>query len=611
MNEKAAEPTRSIEIGCASLNGLESIQVIEGLKWYEDKKWWTVKCRLTIQSADTSLVPHETDWYAAVQETYPRGEVELIPAKERSITKTFPHQYYNSHGSPDTPWRNGIICAKTALSWLKRSGYDIEPFEPESRLKWHLEQALKWLEDAASGTLIKDGELFELPDYNFTNNAYSIIFCESNETFDIWRPLLNRSGVIELGLLKQPTNTLVTTCFKDHRGQLIYQLPWNEHIENRISTTQIGTWALLPQIIALPPWQAPMTWGELRNALDNQNVNYSRMIARVAKFPRDGIQRFLMLGFPVSGKAGAPPTQIHWQALLLPVLSHGGVTANGFRTNELGYLMNDRRILSGNESLNWQNSQNWHPNEILNRGRYRADIAKAKVAIIGGGAFGSAISEMLVRGGVKDICIIDDGKMEIGNLTRHTLTLDSIGELKTEALKTRLMGISPYVRIHAYHNRLERLGSTDIDNIKDAGVVIDCTGNDDVLYYLEQFPWDRRPVFCSISIGLQARRLYVLLSQGKRFPVRFYIDHIGKWLQKDLREYDGEELPQSGGIGCWHPAFPARVDEINLFASTALKCLSNYFNSNSKYSRLAIFEQMNNTSSFYGINLVAEESDNG
>jgi len=314
MSEQEIKPTEAIKTAFASLNSLESVQVIEELQWHDGRKWWFIKCRLTIQSADTSLVPNKTDWYVSLQNMYPRGEIELIPAKENSITKTFLHQYYNSNGIEEEPWRRGIICAKTAMSWLKRTGYDIEPFEPEKRLRWHLEQALKWLKDAASENLAINGELFELPDYNSCNKPYSVVFCESDKTFAIWKPLLNRTGIVELGPLKKPEGTLIPLSFKDHKNQLIYQPPWNDYIKNLVVTPNIiGAWALVPQVIVFSPWQAPMTWGELKNAFDNQRVNYNRMIARTVRFLRDGKQHFLLLGFPLSTKIGEPPKQI-WPA---------------------------------------------------------------------------------------------------------------------------------------------------------------------------------------------------------------------------------------------------------------------------------------------------------
>ncbi|MFA5240535.1 MAG: ThiF family adenylyltransferase [Phycisphaerae bacterium] len=613
MSEEPRKLPDVIRLASESLEPLRNVRVIEEWRWYDDKKGWAIKCRLTIGSPNTELVPNETDWYLIVENGYPRGEVELIPAKNNSITKTFQHQYYNAQGHANVPWRNGRICAKTSMFSLKKQEYDIEPFEPKDRLKWHVERAIQWFYDAAAGQLVSNGEFFELPDYDTLNKPYTISFCESQETFDVlWKTLCNgtRTGIVELGLLKRPGHSFITVSFNDHKGQLLYQPPWNENIKSLIVNMDKGVWAVMPEIVVLPPWQAPMTWGELMQVANNQRVDYRKMIARISRFLRDGEQHFVLLGFPISKKISELPNQIHWQPLLLPVLSHDTLTAPGFRTNEMGYSMLDRRILKADTQINWQKSENWHEDEILNRGRYSTNIGNSKTLIIGTGAVGSMISEMLVRGGAKNIVLVDHEKVEIGNLTRHTLTLDDIGVEKVEALQKRLMAISPYVKIKKINRRFENLSDgNDINETKNANIIIDCTGNDDILYHIGQFPWDGRPMFCSISVSLQAKRLYVLVSMRNKFPVEFFKRHINKWLSKDIDEYNGEELPRSGGIGCWHPAFPARTDEMWLLAATALKYVASYVESETNCSKLAIFEQMQGENFFGGVKLIEECDD--
>jgi hypothetical protein len=182
MNEKQHNPTEAIVTAVASLSSLQGVAVQEKEKWYDNVQKWVIRCQLTIDSPNPELILNKTDWYIWLEGIYPQGEIELIPAKKNGITKTFHHQFYNSQGDQDVPWRSGIICAKTEMFWLKKTVYDIEPFEPENRLKWHLNRALEWLCDAAVGNLVKDGEFFELPDYNTSSNLYTIVFCESQET---------------------------------------------------------------------------------------------------------------------------------------------------------------------------------------------------------------------------------------------------------------------------------------------------------------------------------------------------------------------------------------------------------------------------------------------
>jgi len=611
MSAEDSKPTKDIEQAFTSISNLQGIRTLEGLRWYENVNLWVIKCRITIGSPNKELIPNETDWYIWLETAYPRGKVELLPAKENGITKTFQHQYYNSQGEIDVPWRNGLICARTGMFWFRRSDYDIEPFEPENRLKWYMEQMLEWLSRAAAGNLVKEGEVFELPDYNTSQKPCTIAFCESPETFRVWRSLnhVGTTGIVELGLLRYPINTYVATSFKDHNGNPLYQPPWSEYFKGIAGRKEIGAWALVPGTVVLPPWQAPMTWDELAKTMESQGVDYIKMLGRLSKNLRDGQPHFVLVGFPMPDKIGQPSKHIHWQALNMPILSWGKGHA-GYQNKSRSLLRRDLDIiLRKYKELDWQKSENWHSSEILNRGRYSSQIIDSKILIIGIGALGSMIAEMLVRGGANNIILIDHDKIEIGNLTRDTLTLDDIGRYKTDALQERLVKISPYVKARTITSKFESVNANEANKIDDAKIVIDCTGNDDVLYCLKECSWSKSPIFFSVSISLQAKRFYILVSRKSVFPIGFFQRHISKWLSKDIEEYDGDELPRSGGIGCWHPAFPARGDEMWLWAATALKYLVIYTQSEAKYSKLAVFEQRQSNSSFDGVRLVEECDD--
>jgi tRNA A37 threonylcarbamoyladenosine dehydratase len=57
-------------------------------------------------------------------------------------------------------------------------------------------------------------------------------------------------------------------------------------------------------------------------------------------------------------------------------------------------------------------------------------MTSKRVLLIGAGAIGSALGELLVRGGVRDLTVIDSENATVGNLTRHTLTMDEAGNSK-------------------------------------------------------------------------------------------------------------------------------------------------------------------------------------
>lgn len=584
-------PSQNISAATAALTGIREFAVIDSWRWHPSISKWVLKCLLRIASANPDLVPSSTHWYIMIDDAYPNGDVDFNPAKDNSITVTFQHQFYNDVGSEGVPWREGRICSKTDLFYMRKRKYDFEPFDARERLKWHVKRTLSWLCDASKDILVDPGDPFELPDYNSKHSQFTVAHFESSETLGIWSNRVGESGLVHLGMLHRPQNTLIALSFNDVDNKVILEPRWNRYIRGQVERISIGTWALLPEIVVLRPWQSPMTWRELEQLVRQQGVDFSRLLARLMwPFTWDSPQ-FVLLGFTIPAEWAGANLQVHWQALRFPMLSS---TESSEHTR-----------------LHWQKSENWHPSQIHNRGMFGATVAEARILVIGAGAIGSMVSEMLVRGGARNLTIIDDGKTEIGNLTRHTLSLNDVAKFKASALGAHISTLSPHVKAEAINTKFENVQQPNANRVREQDIVIDTTGNDDVLFHLENFQWSGSPFFCSIAIGLQARRLYVLIARKPRFPRAFFMRHIKKWLVKDKLEYDGSPLPRSGGIGCWHPAFPARVDDMWLFTSVAVKYMERHIPTDRRYTKLAVFEKVFDNLSFGGIRLVREESDNG
>ncbi|MDP4292027.1 MAG: tRNA threonylcarbamoyladenosine dehydratase [Bacteroidota bacterium] len=77
-------------------------------------------------------------------------------------------------------------------------------------------------------------------------------------------------------------------------------------------------------------------------------------------------------------------------------------------------------------------------------------LASKKVIIFGIGGVGSWCAESLVRTGIKKLTIVDSDRVCITNINRQILaTTLTVGEVKTEALKKRLLDINPSAEITA------------------------------------------------------------------------------------------------------------------------------------------------------------------
>jgi len=79
-----------------------------------------------------------------------------------------------------------------------------------------------------------------------------------------------------------------------------------------------------------------------------------------------------------------------------------------------------------------------------------AHLKQARVAVFGIGGVGSYTAEALVRSGLGAIELIDDDKVCITNLNRQLLaTRSTVGQMKVEAMKVRLLDINPDLEVVA------------------------------------------------------------------------------------------------------------------------------------------------------------------
>ena len=77
-------------------------------------------------------------------------------------------------------------------------------------------------------------------------------------------------------------------------------------------------------------------------------------------------------------------------------------------------------------------------------------IAEKRVIIFGVGGVGSWCAESLVRSGIKQLTIVDSDRVCITNINRQLMaTSKTVGQVKVDALKERLLSINPSAEITA------------------------------------------------------------------------------------------------------------------------------------------------------------------
>ena len=112
-------------------------------------------------------------------------------------------------------------------------------------------------------------------------------------------------------------------------------------------------------------------------------------------------------------------------------------------------------------------------------------IGEKRVIIFGVGGVGSWCAESLVRSGIKHLTIVDSDRVCITNINRQLMaTTKTVGQVKVDALKERLLTINPSAEITALQQIFTadtaesfELGSYDyiidaIDSLKDKALLI-------------------------------------------------------------------------------------------------------------------------------------------
>jgi hypothetical protein len=576
-----------------SLETLYAVRLLRDWSWIDDLAKWVLHSEISIQTSDKDLVPEKTEWFIFASSDYPYGYLEFFPSKVNSLTKTFPHQTFNSEGRSELPWREGNICLSSSSGIFKRQFSDIEPFEIDWRLHWRFERAIEWLHAASENQLRLPGEPFELPDFpkQFQKTFSSIVFNESATSFSQWKESPTSVGLVDLHPLQEGSKTIFAKVFKNTRGQEIFQPTWGRFLTETNGSGISGLWILLKNTPVIDPWQAPSNWKELREVFQRQERDLNETLKSSLRLIRRESVHILLVGFPIPSQVGHSSSRIHWQGLEIPLLSNGKEPINGFRCNEIGYWHRDRtELLRDSRELSWMNSENWGSEQIMTRGRFCQEIISKKVLLIGAGALGSVTGEMLVRGGLQGLLVIDLDELEIGNICRHTLTIKELQKSKSVELAHRLNCISPHAKVEGLNCTFSSLSEVEYKCIQECDLILDCTGSDEVIQQLGQFRWESKKYFFSMSLGMEAKRLFIFTARGMCFPSESFRISLNPWLAKEMEEYRDKPLPWSG-IGCWHPVFPARVDDVWMLAAVGVKCVDKLMRSPSKSEKMIVFEQ--------------------
>jgi len=113
----------------------------------------------------------------------------------------------------------------------------------------------------------------------------------------------------------------------------------------------------------------------------------------------------------------------------------------------------------------------------LRAGPAAVSLRDTSVAVIGCGAVGSFVADLLYRSGVRDMGLFDPERLRPGNVVRHLGTLDDVGQLKVHVVQNRLRRVAGDIsEVHAYGYSIVDLAQAR-KLVSTYDIVLDATAN--------------------------------------------------------------------------------------------------------------------------------------
>lgn len=586
------------------LESVKGYELLKDLYWDQGLNKWVMQIRLTCNVPVNDFVPSTTEWHIVISPLYPNGSIQFFPDKQKGILYTFQHQNYNN-ADPVLDWRKGDPCLKTSQGSWGRKIYDNEPQSARERLKWHILRCIAWIDAAATNTLCEPGDPFEFPPLP-SKTSYRIAFNEGTASFKRWSTISDKKGTLELKKLGQQPEIYVVLNFREAENNDLNNI-WGKQISEAQHEDLAGIWVMIQGLPVLKPWQIPKTFSELFKVCKEQGIDLKDLLIQeyVRLKKNKKILRFIALGFPVSKTIGEDPSLIHWYAFELPNPPKTG----GFQPKTAALHIHQANILLSEKSqVKWIQTENWNKQQLTTRGILNSFLTKSNILLIGAGAIGSVFAELITRLGCERMTIVDDDEVKPGNLSRHTLTLNDVGQSKSEALSKRLNSIFPFTSINFEKGSIQQVLHSKPKFFNDFDVIIDATADDPTLIFLSANLSHSSKPFISISSGFNAERLFCFIhlcdEEGSSIESVF-TQKSRPWLEREnisIREAD--ELIE--GIGCWHPLFPARLDDIQMLVSAAVKVVESDLQADSTVNFTVIEKQYDENDIFTGIKIIKD-----
>ncbi|MFT3749064.1 MAG: ThiF family adenylyltransferase [Agriterribacter sp.] len=264
----------------------------------------------------------------------------------------------------------------------------------------------------------------------------------------------------------------------------------------------------------------------------------------------------LLVGYPIN------KSEIHWQVILIPINEFPNYGEKIAGTNTWIGRLKEQPIL-------WAQTRNSSYSYFFGRGAFHSRITEAKILIVGIGAVGSMVATTIVRGGARDVLMVDHDIKEPENICRSEYAFIPGLTAKATELSNRLAAISPFVEVKSNEGLMDLFKlvvngndtrwHTDIKKrLDEFDIIFDCSTDNDIAFLLGDL--DLNGDIFSLSITNHAKELICGTKQN-----------LYGWLRQAFHQLERETEDLYSPTGCWSPTFKASYNDISVLVQYALR----------------------------------------
>ncbi|MFL0171648.1 ThiF family adenylyltransferase [Tenacibaculum maritimum] len=465
--------------------------------------------------------------------------------------------------------RDGTICIHTSHNPNIKAKLNIDFL---SLKNWIIKYYLKKGDDDHYEHII-------VPDKDINNKYFSFLFTEVDYKFR-----KNEFGFVKLSQIsdgrinsRKVHNYFVQVFANQFRKEIAF-CKWSKTYMGQESETT-GVFIFIDEHPAIHNRFIFDNWNQFssifnQNFLDFLHQYESQHLNRTTR----GKLVPFFIGYRIS------KDEIHWQVAMIKI---GSFPIEGVKENGKWHST----LLS--DTINWSKTRNSSYEYFFGRGTFTKELTDKKILIIGVGAIGSNVAKTLVRGGSKQIDLVDYDVKEPENICRAEYSFYTGITEKVDELRTDLTVISPFVEVgevnqqYLEHTSKVLFKDETVKKVLESflngyDIIFDCSTDNDLMYVLG-------------SLNLKNDLINLSITNHAKDLVCSFSPNVYKFVTTQFDEIlDNDTSDLYNPTGCWSPTFKASYNDISLLVQYALKQLNLIYKNKLSKNSFVLETSMNN-----------------